>query len=87
MAPNPRPRPESTGDTASSALREGDYKILKFYYPEVRYELYNVVQDQGENDDLSKRQPERCQQLAAQLETLLNAIGAIDMWEDKKPKK
>lgn len=84
---SPRPRPESTGDTAASALRLGDYKILKFYHPEVRYELYDLSKDPNENNDLSKTESDTCKQLAAFLNTELNAIGAIETWADKKPKK
>ena len=85
---SPRPRPESTGDTAASSLREGDYKILKFYYPEVHYELYNVATDPGENDDLSKSQPERCKQITALLESKLSELNAIDTWPtNKRPGK
>ncbi|CAA6677020.1 MULTISPECIES: sulfatase [unclassified Lentimonas] len=81
---SPRPRPESTGDRAASALRDGDYKLLKFYYPEVHYELYNVTTDPGENQDLSKSQPERCKQLAALLNAKLTELAAIDTWPTKK---
>jgi len=74
---SPRPRPKSTGDTAASAIRVGNMKLIKHYYPEVSYELYNVVTDIEENYDLSKQFPRLTEQLAHQLESQLNDLGAI----------
>ena len=38
---------------ANTAVRLGDYKLLDFYR-EGRVELYNIVNDEGETNDLSK---------------------------------
>ena len=80
---SPRPRPESTGDIAASALRKGDYKIMKFHHP-VRYELYNIATDPGENNDLSKSHPELCKQMAQLIDAKLIEVGAIETWAGKK---
>lgn len=74
---NARPRPNSTGDTASSAIRDGDYKLIKFYNPEPYYELYNLVNDIEENNNLASKEPQKAQQLASLLETQLQSMGAI----------
>lgn len=80
---SPRPRPTSTGDTAASALRAGNYKIMKFYFPEVHYELYDLDQDPYEENDLSKSTPELLNTLTAQIDRSLKAVGAIETQEGK----
>ena len=74
---SPRPRPTSTGDNAASAMRVGNMKVIKHYYPEISYELYNVVTDIEENYDLASEFPRLTQQLAKQLEAQLQELGAI----------
>ena len=59
-------RPHSTGDTNSSVIRSGDYKLLHWYESD-RTELYNIVQDPGEHDDLSRQLPEKTAELLAEL--------------------
>jgi arylsulfatase A-like enzyme len=75
---SPRPRPNSTGDTASSALRSGEYKIIKFYFPEVHYELYHLPTDIGENRDLSKERPKLTDTLASRLDSMLAELSALE---------
>ncbi len=55
-------RPRSTGDTKSSAIRKGDFKLIN-WYEEGRTELYNIVKDPYESNDLSKQNPELREQL------------------------
>lgn len=74
---SPRPRPSSTGDTASSALRLGKHKIIKFYYPTVRYELYDLLNDPEENENLFEANKEICRQLSSLLNSRLVELGAI----------
>ncbi len=50
-------RPRNTGDTKSSAIRKGDYKLIH-WYKEPRVELYDLSKDPGEQNDLSKMEPE-----------------------------
>ena len=59
-------RPASTGDTKSSAIRSGDYKLIN-WYKEGRTELYNIKEDPSESHDLSKKMPELTKTLLAQL--------------------
>ena len=61
-------RPVNTGDTKSSAVREGDFKLIH-WYKENRFELYNIAQDPGEQNDLSKAMPEKVSALSRKLNT------------------
>jgi arylsulfatase A-like enzyme len=68
---SPLARPYSTGDFKSSAVREGDYKLIWFYgTPGQPYELYNVKTDIGENNDLSEAMPAKATEL----------LGKIQAW-------
>ncbi len=51
-------RPHSTGDIRASAVRSGDYKLVDFFETG-RVELYNLKNDIGETNDLSKEMPEK----------------------------
>jgi arylsulfatase A-like enzyme len=68
---SPLARPYSTGDFKSSAVREGDYKLIWFYdTPGQPYELYNVRSDIGESNDLSEIMPAKATEL----------LGKIQAW-------
>lgn len=81
---SPRPRPSSTGDTASSALRVGNYKLIKFYFPEVHYELYDLYTDPNETKDLSQLQVSVYKQLIHRLNSKLAEVNAIEPHTGKK---
>ncbi len=49
-------RPVNTGDTKSSAIRKGDYKLIN-WYKEGRTELYNMAKDPSETTDISENNP------------------------------
>ena len=55
-------RPQSTGDIKTSAVRSGDYKLVHFYEVD-KIELYNVIEDEGELNDLSKTNPKKTAEL------------------------
>ena len=59
---SPASRPYSTGDTDSSAVRLGNYKLLEWYHTG-RVELYDLSNDPGEQHDLSKTVPEKTEQM------------------------
>lgn len=63
------------GTTPHSAVRDGKYKLIKFYHHE-RVELYDLSQDIGETNNLSESLPDVTQKLEAQLATYLKEIGA-----------
>ena len=50
-------RPVNTGDTKSSAVRVGDYKLIHWYETN-RKELYNIAEDPYEKNNISEQQPE-----------------------------
>lgn len=59
---SPLPRPTSTGDTANTAVRKGDYKLLDFY-EEGYVELYNIAKDPGETNNLAESNPKKTKEL------------------------
>lgn len=59
----------------ASAIRSGDYKLIKFYDDE-SVELYNLKSDIGESEDVSSSLPEKTQQLKADLEAWLKETDA-----------
>lgn len=74
---SPLARPYSTGDFNSSALRDGDYKLIWWYDTpgrdgEFHYELYNVKDDPGETVDLSLSMPAKAADLLAQIKAWHN---------------
>ncbi|MDF7824056.1 sulfatase [Pontiellaceae bacterium B12227] len=79
---SPKARPYSTGDFNSSALRDGDYKLIWWYDTpgrdgEFLYELYNVKTDPGENNDLALSMPDK----AAELLSEIKAWHNHEFWE------
>jgi len=60
-------RPKNTGDSKSSAIREGDYKLINFY-KQNRVELYNIKEDVSELHNISKENPQRVASLLKKLQ-------------------
>ena len=58
-----------------SAIRSGDYKLLKFF-DDQSLELYNLKDDIGESNNLAATMPEKARQLATQLEHWLSESKA-----------
>lgn len=58
-----------------SAIRVGDYKLLRFYENE-RDELYDLAHDPGEQTDLRERYPDRARELRTQLDAYLHSANA-----------
>ena len=63
------------GGEPSSILRRCDWKLIH-YYENGRDELYNVVADQGEQEDLASSEPARVQSMRQQLDDWLKSVGA-----------
>ena len=59
------------GGTPGSAVRMGDWKLIKFYTPGKGLELYNLKDDLGEQNNLAETNPEIAKKLLAMLETHL----------------
>ncbi|MFM1769160.1 MAG: hypothetical protein RJA22_1689 [Verrucomicrobiota bacterium] len=66
----PRSEPHFLGGVSASALRDGDWKLLRFHADQ-RLELYNLRQDEGEKHNLAAQEPERARQMAAMLDSFL----------------
>lgn len=62
-------------NTPQSAIRAGDFKLLKFYETG-ELQLYNLTTDISEQHNLTASMPEKTSELAALLESRLRAVGA-----------
>ncbi|MBL9154348.1 MAG: sulfatase [Verrucomicrobiales bacterium] len=82
---NPSPRPGSTGDLFSSAIREGDLKLIDFP-AEKRIELYDLAADPGEANNLADSKPEDRDRLLAKLNAWRREVGASIEPKAVKPK-
>ena len=80
---SPASRPYSTGDTDSSAVRIGNYKLLEWYNMGGHVELYDLSRDIGEQHDLSKQMPEKTAEMQAALHTWRKEIHAFTRKEQK----
>ena len=72
---SPTSRPYSTGDTDSSAVRIGNYKLLEWYNAD-HVELYDLSKDIGEQNDLSEKNPEKTAEMLAVLHDWRKGINA-----------
>ncbi len=59
-------RPINTGDTKSSAIRAGDYKLIHWYEDD-RMELYNILEDPSETNNIAQINPKLTLQLLKEL--------------------
>lgn len=66
-------RPGQTGDSKTSAIRVGDYKLLHFIETN-KIELYNVKEDISEKNELSITMPEKTQEM----------LGLLNKWKEEK---
>ena len=57
---------QARGCTPCSAVRAGDYKLIE-YFEDYRVELYNLKDDIGESNDLSKTNPAKANELREML--------------------
>ncbi len=68
-----------------SAIRVGDYKLIKFWNLK-KTELYNLKDDLGELNDLSKTQPEKLKELDTRLMAYLEKVHAEILYPPKNGK-
>lgn len=83
---NPAPRPASTADLFSSAIRVGDLKLVEFP-AEKRIELYELATDPGEAKNLAETRPADRDRLLAKLDAWRKEVGASTVAKEKKKKK
>ena len=81
---NPRPRTRNTGDRASAAIRDGEWKYVLSFDPAVPSELFNLAEDPGENTDLSSQHPQRVTAMRARLQAYLREIEAVPPSLDRR---
>ena len=70
------PHYHGSGWTPGGAIRKGDWKLIEFWeYDDV--ELYDLSNDIGEQNDLSKQHPEKVRELQLALNNWRTSIGAV----------
>ena len=71
----------ATGQIAASYVRQGDWKLIRFYCdgPSLadRHELYNLKEDLGEQHDLAAQMPEKVLAMSALIDGFLKESGAV----------
>ncbi len=75
------------GGIPSSAIRDGDWKLIVFYFQK-EPELYNLAEDPGEQHNLAVKNPAKLAELKTKLDVLLkdtNALMPIPNPNAKKP--
>ncbi|NNC87972.1 MAG: sulfatase [Akkermansiaceae bacterium] len=63
------------GGEPSAIIRRGDWKLI-FYFEDRRVELYNLIEDPGEQSDLAARHPDRVESMRRELQLWLKNTGA-----------
>ncbi len=61
--------------TPYSAIREGDWKLIHWYEHD-GWELYNLAEDEGEQNDLASRMPEKVAALRGKLNAWMKSVDA-----------
>ena len=61
--------------TPAGAIRSGDWKLLEFF-EDNRLELYNLVEDIGETNNLARKHPEKARQLYDRMVRWREEVGA-----------
>lgn len=72
------------GGMPSSALRDGDWKLITFAWKKTPA-LYNLADDPGERRDRAAERPEKLAELAAKLDALLEDTRAIPPSKNPRP--
>ncbi len=67
--------PTGPGIGASSTVRSGDWKLI-YYHADRRLELFNLLQDIGESENLAGKHPEKLRELATILTGYLKSVDA-----------
>ena len=73
---SPKGRPTSTGDENSSAIRDGNLKLIEFY-DEERIELYDITNDPGESTNLANDRTDDAGRLLRQLHQWRDEVNAF----------
>lgn len=63
----------------SGAIRSGEWKLIEWFGPQPRCELFDLARDPGETRDLAAAEPEKCEALLAALRAWRRTLGAQEM--------
>ncbi|MEO7145305.1 MAG: sulfatase/phosphatase domain-containing protein, partial [Bryobacteraceae bacterium] len=69
------PHYSNQGGVPGGAVRQGDYKLIEFY-EDNHVELYNLVHDIGERNDLAAKMPGKARELRAMLHAWRESVNA-----------
>ncbi len=74
--------------TNNRGVRKGDWKIIDIAdkrFPTGTWQLFNLVDDPGETNDLAQKNPKKLQEMIAAWDSYVKANGLIEpIWPDKK---
>ncbi|NME71208.1 sulfatase [Flammeovirga aprica] len=73
---SPMARPQSTGDTNCTVVRENDFKLF-YFYDEDRYELYDVRRDPYEKNNLFDANNQNAQRLMKKVKAWQQEVNAV----------
>jgi len=72
---SPVGRPQNTGDSNCTVIRDGDYKLID-WYDEERVELYHIPTDLREENNLAAKMPEKADELLKKITDWRNETQA-----------
>ncbi len=71
---------------AQSALRQGDYKIVK-HWADDRVELFNLAEDLSEQENIAAENQKRCNEMERSLDLFLESVDALTQRNTTKAKQ
>lgn len=74
VLPNPAGAAEQFHVSPCAAMRQGDYKLIKFF--EGRLELYNLREDLSETTNLAEQMPRKAAEMSRRIDDWLTSVGA-----------
>ena len=66
---------DGPGIGTTSTIRSGNWKLI-YWYKDQHFELFNIEEDIGENNDLAKKYPQKVNELALKLGSYLRTVSA-----------
>ena len=82
---SPIGRPGATGDRNSSAMIDGDWKLVH-WFDDGYYELFNLAKDKGELTNVAEQNPEKVANMQQQLSAWLKDANALYRKPESKMK-
>lgn len=64
------------GGTPGAALRQGDWKLIRYYVPGRKPQLFNIKSDPGEQNNLYQKNPDQSKAMEAKLDDCLKDTQA-----------